>query len=77
MIVEKLIAIVADQLNLDPSKLSAETNIIKDIGADSLDIVDMLMTVERTWKITVDDEEVLALKTIKDVADCVERKRKK
>ncbi|MDR2634741.1 MAG: acyl carrier protein [Clostridiales bacterium] len=74
---EKLIAIVADQLNLDPSKLSAETNIIKDIGADSLDIVDMLMTVERTWKITVDDEEVLALKTIKDVADCVERKRKK
>ncbi|MDR3215818.1 MAG: acyl carrier protein [Clostridiaceae bacterium] len=77
MIVKKLIEIVADQLNIDASTLSAETNIIKDIGADSLDIVDMLMTVERMWKITVDDEEVLSLKTIRDVADCIEKKTKK
>ena len=72
--VEKIIALLAEQFRIDPSTIDADTNIVEDLGADSLEVVDMLMAIEENFGITVSDEEALTLKTVKDVADFIEKK---
>lgn len=72
--IEKIKELLAKQLRLDVNTLEDDTNIVEDLGADSLDMVDMLMTLEENFGITVSDEEALTLKTIRDVAEFIERK---
>lgn len=72
--VEKIIDLLAKQFRIDPSSIDADTNIVEDLGADSLEVVDMLMAIEENFGITVSDEEALTLKTVKDVADFIEKK---
>ena len=71
--VEKIIDLLAKQFRIDPSTIDADTNIVEDLGADSLEVVDMLMAIEENFGITVSDE-ALTLKTVKDVADFIEKK---
>ena len=71
---EKIMELLAKQLRIDINTLSPDTNIIEDLGADSLDVVEMLMAIEENFGITVSDEEAITLKTISDVADFIERK---
>ncbi len=71
---EKIMDLLAKQLRIDVNTLSPDTNIIEDLGADSLDVVEMLMAIEENFGITVSDEEAVTLKTISDVADFIERK---
>ncbi len=71
---EKVMGLLAKQLRVDVNTLSPETNIVEDLGADSLDIVEMLMALEDNFGITVSDEEAVTLKTIADVADFIEKK---
>lgn len=71
---EKIMDLLAKQLRIDVNTLSPDTNIIEDLGADSLDVVEMLMAIEENFGITVSDEEAITLKTISDVADFIERK---
>lgn len=72
--VEKIIGLLAKQFRIDASTIDEETNIVEDLGADSLEIVDMLMALEENFGINVSDEEALTLKTVKDVAEFIERK---
>lgn len=72
--IEKIIELLAKQFRIDASTINEETNIVEDLGADSLEIVDMLMALEENFGITVSDEEALTLKTVKDVAEFIERK---
>ena len=72
--VEKIIDLLAKQFRIDPSTIDADTNIVEDLGADSLEVVDMLMAIEENFGITVSDEEALTLKTVKDVADFIAKK---
>ena len=72
--VDKIIRLLAKQLRIDTSSIDEDTNIVEDLGADSLEIVDMLMAIEENFGITVSDEEALTLKTVRDVADFIERK---
>ena len=72
--IEKIIELLAKQFRIDASTIDEETNIVEDLGADSLEIVDMLMALEENFGITVSDEEALTLKTVKDVAEFIERK---
>lgn len=72
--IEKIKELLAKQLRIDVNTLEDDTNIVEDLGADSLDMVDMLMALEENFGITVSDEEALTLKTIKDVAEFIERK---
>lgn len=74
MILEELRTIIADQTGLSPDEIKPESNIIKDLGCDSLDIVEMLMTVEEKYNITVDDSEVSDMATIADVVRFIEAK---
>ena len=71
---EKIMDLLAKQLRIDVNTLSPDTNIIEDLGADSLDVVEMLMAVEENFGISVSDEEAITLKTISDVADFIESK---
>ena len=72
--VEKIIGLLAKQFRIDASAIDENTNVVEDLGADSLEIVDMLMAIEENFGITVSDEEALTLKTVKDVAEFIERK---
>ena len=72
--IEKIIELLAKQFRIDAATINEETNIVEDLGADSLEIVDMLMALEENFGITVSDEEALTLKTVKDVAEFIERK---
>ena len=69
--VETIIDLLAKQFRIDPATVDADPNIVEDLGADSLEIVDMLMAIEENFGITVSDEEALTLKTVKDVADFI------
>ncbi len=70
----KVMELLAKQLRIDINTIDPETNIVEDLGADSLDIVEMLMAIEENFGITVSDEEAMTLKTIRDVADFIEKK---
>lgn len=74
---EKVKAILADQLNVKADKINLESKIVEDLGADSLDVVEMLMSVEDKFNVSVSDEEAVNLKTVKDIVDLLEGKIKK
>ena len=63
--------LLATQLKISEEEISGEKEIVKDLGADSLDIVEMLMTLEDEHHITVPDNETEGIKTVQDVVDLV------
>jgi acyl carrier protein len=70
---EKIREIIAKQLRIDESKITSDSNIIEDLGADSLDVVEMLMTIEDNMGIVVSDDDAADLKTVGDVATYLEK----
>ncbi len=64
--------ILAKQLRLDVNQINESSRIIEDLGADSIDLVEMLMTIEERLNIVVSDEDAVKLKTVGDVAKFVE-----
>lgn len=76
MILEKVRKIIADQMCIDIEKVQANSNILTDIGADSLDVVEMLMIVEEEWGIIVDDDDMRGFSTVQSVVDYIESKTK-
>ncbi|MFP8870076.1 MAG: acyl carrier protein [Myxococcota bacterium] len=66
-VVERLRQLVSDQLGVDVSRMKSEANIIDDLGADSLDVVELVMAIEETFDIEVSDEEAEVLRTVGDV----------
>lgn len=76
MILEKVRKIIADQMCIDIEKVQADSNILTDIGADSLDVVEMLMTVEEEWGIVVDDDDMRGFSTVQSVVDYIASKTK-
>lgn len=69
---EKIKELLAEQLDADIETMTADTKIDDDLGADSLDVVDMLMTLEDEFGIEIPDEDIEGLKTIGDVADYIQ-----
>ncbi|MCL2096046.1 MAG: acyl carrier protein [Oscillospiraceae bacterium] len=72
---EQIVDIISKQLKTEPEEITPETNITEDLGADSLDIVELLMSIEEAFGVSVPDEDVQGLKTIKDIVDYVESKK--
>jgi len=64
--------ILAKQLRVDIDSISNDTDIVDDLGADSLDVVEMLMTIEQEYGVVVPDEAILTFKTVGDVAKYIE-----
>ena len=64
--------ILSNQLGVDIDTIEQDTDIIKDLGADSLDIVEMLMVIEQEYDVVIPDEVITSLKTVGDVAAYIE-----
>lgn len=64
--------IIAKQLRAENDEITEETNIMEDLGADSLDIVEILMAIEETFGVSISDEEIPNLKTVRDLVEYVE-----
>ncbi len=71
---EKVRDIIADKLGLEPSDIKEESAFIDDLGADSLDVVDMVMAFEDEFGIKVEDEDLEKFSTVKDVVNYIESK---
>ena len=70
--IEKIKELLAKQLRLDIATIDDDANILDDLGANSLEIVEMLMTLESEFGILVPDEDVMDLKTVRNVAEYIE-----
>lgn len=68
---EKIKELIAKQLNKSVDEITEDKEIVKDLGADSLDVVEMLMTMEEEFGITVPEDQVANVKTVKDIADLI------
>ena len=73
MVIDEIKQILAKQLRIDANTINDKSNIIEDLGADSIDLVELLMTIEEKKGIVVSDEDAVKLKTVKDVADYIEQ----
>lgn len=69
---ERLQQIIADQLEISEDDITPDTNIIDDLGADSLDIVDIVMSVEDIFEIEVPDEALEDVTTVNDMIKYIE-----
>ncbi len=72
MIIDRVKAVLAKQLRINVEDIADNAAIIEDLGADSLDIVEMLMTLEDEMNITIPDD-VTDVKTVKDIAEYIEK----
>lgn len=75
MIFEKVQEKVAEQLGVDADEVSMESSFIDDLGADSLDIVELLMALEEEFDIEIPDEEAEKLSTVGDVVDYIKNNK--
>ena len=72
MIFEKSKNLLAEQLDADENDMTMDTDIAKDLGADSLDVVELLMAIEDEFDIEVPDEEIENIKTIGDLVEYIQ-----
>ena len=73
---EEVKAILAKQLRRDPQTITLESEIKKDLGADSLDILQLLMRVEDEYGIVIPDQELAGFKTVADVVAFLDKQPK-
>ncbi|MBQ2675792.1 MAG: acyl carrier protein [Clostridia bacterium] len=73
MVFEKVKEILVDQLSLDDSEVTMESNIIDDLNADSLDVVDLIMSLEDEFSMEFPEEEADNLKTVGDIVNYIEK----
>lgn len=73
-ILKKVQAIIVDKLGVEPSEVTETANFTNDLGADSLDTVELLMEFEKVFGIRIPDEETAGISTVKDAVDKVAEK---
>ena len=72
MTLDKIKAIIAEQLGVDESEVEPETHLMKDLEADSLDAVEIIMAIEDEFDIEVPDEDAEKFQTVNDIISYVE-----
>ena len=72
MVFEKVKSILIDQLDVEEEKVTPEASIADDLGADSLDIVDLLMSLEEEFDLEIPDDQVENIKTVGDIVKYIE-----
>ncbi len=76
MVAEKVKELVAEQLGIAKDTVNLESNIIEDLGADSLDVIEMLMTLEEEFGITIPDDKINQIKTVGQIIEMIETAKK-
>ena len=74
MVFDKIREIIVEQLDVDEDKVTADASITEDLGADSLDVVDLVMSIEESFDLEIPDEEVENIKTVGDIVKFIEAK---
>lgn len=72
MVFEKVKSIIVDQLDVEEDKVTEAASIADDLGADSLDIVDLVMSFEEEFGLEIPDEQVEKIKTVGDIVNFIE-----
>ena len=72
---EKIKSRVADQLGVDEDQVTEDASFIDDLGADSLDTVELIMAFEEEFDVEIPDEDAQKIKTVKDVIEYIESKQ--
>ena len=75
MVFEKVREILCDQLDLDKDEVTMTSNIVENLGADSLDMVDLVMSIEDEFELEVADEDVEGIKTVGDIVRYIEENK--
>lgn len=75
MVFEKIKAILAEQFDEDEDSITVDTSLTDDLGADSLDLADVLMAVEDEFEVEIPDEDIENIKTVGDIVDYIEAKK--
>jgi len=73
---QKVKQIIVEQLGVDESAVDATASFVDDLGADSLDIVELVMAFEEAFEIDIPDEDAEKITTVKDAVDYIEAKKK-
>ncbi len=71
---EKIKAIIAEQLGVKPEEVTPKASFVDDLGADSLDTVELIMALEEEFSIEIPDEEAEKMKTVGDAIKYIEEK---
>ena len=74
MVFEKVKEMLCEQLDVEEDKVTLEASIVDDLGADSLDVVDLIMSLEEEFDVEVPDEDVEGMKTVGDIVKYIENK---
>ena len=72
MIFEKVAAILAEQLDAEEDAITLDTSLVDDLGADSLDVVDLVMTLEDEFDMEIPDKDITEVRTVGDVVKYLE-----
>ena len=74
MVFDKVKELIAEQLDVDADTVTVTSNIQDDLGADSLDVVDLVMSFEEEFDIEIPDDQVEKIKTVGDIVKFIEEK---
>nr|WP_187694824.1 acyl carrier protein [Thermovenabulum gondwanense] len=73
-ILDRVKKIIADQLGMDEDDITPDASFIDDLGADSLDIVELIMAFEEEFDLEIPDEDAEKIKTVQDVVDYIKNR---
>ncbi|MBW3565998.1 MAG: acyl carrier protein [Acidobacteria bacterium] len=71
-VAEKVKAIIVDQLGVDADKVKPDASFVEDLGADSLDTVDLFIAIEDEFRVTIGDEDAEKIVTVQDAVNYIE-----
>ena len=72
---EKLQAIIAEKLSVEEDQIKPESSFSEDLGADSLDLFEVVMGIEEAFEISIDNEDLDQIKTVQDAMNYIEQKQ--
>ncbi len=69
----KVVDIIANQLGVEKDIITPEAHVVDDLGADSLDVVELIMALEEAFDVEIPDEEAENIRTVQDIYDYIEK----
>ena len=72
---EKVVTLLSEQLGVDKDKINAGSDVVKDLGADSIDVVQLLMAMEDEFGVTVTEDDASTLKTVEDIVSLIDNRK--